>query len=1353
MLRARYRVASVATMRETRLFDYGNTHDSERFTSGDIVFTTTGLDDLNLTRGTWAGLVNDTVAWRVDEGEALIFENIMTRKGLRLNLSSPLTCRPLLRAGAADSSKFVEVLLSCYTNSVGCVLIRIRVTIPPISLSAAVTYEEICRQSVPTTCITCMTDVDGDPVLGRTDGSCANVKFPDVLPARMNLIPFAPNAMGNSENRGSGDDTSMVSGVSDESAPSHRSVASSMSFGLMTRLFGSPRGNSNAAGRNAMEASSHEPRQQSSATRRSREEKAPYRKTMDNVLCVAKVQLDVKALVSLHQSGRLCVYWATDASYQYVTDIVLPVKLSVGIVNHFLLTGPNESVIAAVVADEDPHADSLRVFNIASKIRGERSIALAATQIAVRQGPVDRIVSAAFTGEDVIVGSESGFVSGLLNVPSDVDDGTGIPTGTAWTAFDDMEQPFGLANILDSACPDPRDQLLQAHRFSVSAVAKALRMENPGLVSRAQIEETVKNTVFDHDGENMWQRVKARAEHITKSEDLLVRDLCVVDGVGLVVARQRSLFVLRGLLEYEQKAVENRAHLLLNREPLTCPGPGWMLSSHGACQVIASQYSLENSNPEAKNKLKFMLSAATCFSGVETEDPLLDRLARRHGLGQEEGAVFSDLGSAISSSLSSIEPGPSLLFFLQSFSEMDLLLVAAEQASNNLPVSSMFASGIAWLLKSQSTAYSLSDSWIDKASAADHNSPGQAAWRIERAYAFFITASEWSSKGAVTATDIGCVVKLAGLTNEEVTATEQADAQEDVIMVGAPSDQPGEPDVARFREHLGFWLLERSVRMLESNGAPKSAAAVSLEAMGRAPDRKRHEMMRASAFTRFLDAGNLEHALIAILRDPYPVEESSAISPQESSALRDAVGLFVDAVANHGRLQWLAECGLPEPLCVLCGLALERRARAADAMNIRRNIRSGGSTGGGDPLMISVESEDFKKLVSEYEQLYSWHILRNDESSAATSALEWGERLSNEGLITIRNAAANDAIRMSVDQQMRLLLEWAKAKCEAWSYALSGAQLEPRGRRYIVRSRFSLLADGSQPRKGIVSESWVSRRHLLAHAQSRVLTAMLSEGESDDTRIQFVQFVVSPDSVLLLPQAEGLRWVTSMLINHRPSYDNMLLCAELGSAWREEVGEGLLVDIIKEAANRASQQTVTTFGYPELDELLRAVVSTGGELEASRNWHLIALESALATSAGVIASPQWLVDAAAWGTAAFAEGTTETERFFSGRRRGDAAGVVRALLRNHRPVDAAKLLIVGLKSQGKMTRSDGNKDTFYVPYSAIDATMEMLAQCADDYPDAEVYRQRLEACTTTHISKMDERVQNRGAELMEVEAS
>lgn len=1338
-------------MRETRLFDYGNVHDSGSFTSADIIFTSSEFDDSGIIPGTWAGLARETIAWRVEEGRSLIVENIVTHKGFRLNFSTPLTCRPLVLAESRDSSTTLEALVSCYTSKNSSVLIRMRLNIPASGTSTTITHEEICRRSIASTWITCMAAVDSDYIVGRKDGSCAIVKFKDGMPARMDLIPFAPSAHASTESNDAREDTSMISGASGESAPSQRSVASSMSFGLMTRFFGSPRVGAPSAGGNTIEASSQDLRLTSSSMRPSREEKrGSYWRSMDAVLCLAKITMSVKAFVSLHESGRVCVFTGEGATYECNGDIMLPVTLAKGLVTHFLAMGLPESVIAAVVADEDPNADSLRVFNITAKRRGERSLALAATQIAARMGPIDRIVSAALSGEDVIVGSQSGFISGVLNVPSDGDDGVGIPTGTLWTALDDMEQPFGLSEVLNSACSNPKDQLLQAHRFSVVAVAKALRMENPAMVSRLELETTVMNTVFDQDDGNMWHRVKARAEHIMRSEELQVRDMCVVDGVGLVVARQRSLFVLRGLLDSEKRVVQNRAHLLLDREPIKATHPACFLASHGLCQVLGAQYSAESADASAKAKLKFMLSVATSFSGVEKEIPLTDRLAQKLRGEMEESSSFSDLKSTIQYLSSALEPGAPLLQFLQGASELDLLLIAAEQASNALPVSSMFASGISWLRKRTSSSFSLTNSWIDKSSQIGQSGPDPAAWRIEKAYAFFLTASQWSVKGAeVSERDIRCAVELAGLTADEAAVSRASGDEEDVIMEeGTAAMGPAIQTVSLFRDHLGFWLLERAVRMLETSGASQSAAAASLEAMELAPDTKRFEMMRASAFTRFLDSGSLEHALNAILRDPLHRDNESS-SSLESSALRDTIGLLVDAVADKGMLNWLAQYRLPEPLGVLCGLALQRRARASEAFKFRHvldNIHSKP-----DRMEDSPVSEGFKRPINEYEQLYAWHILRDDLSNAATSALEWGERLSAEGLSTIRNAFGTEFSGLSTESKLKLLLEWGKAKCEALGYALAATQLEPPHRRFIASSRFSLSDNVGRQRKGIVSESWVSRRLLLAHAQSRVLTRMVCDEQSSDLKEQFVQFVASVDSVLLLPQAEGLRWVIAMM-GEGTSYENMLLSAELASAWREEAGDELLIEVVQLAAAKASDQNEKSFSYPELDNLLGAIVSTGGVMEESRNWNLIALESALSTSAGAIASPQWLVDAAAWGSDAFAEGTSAKTHVFSGRRRGDAAGVVRALLRNRRPVDAAKVLMVGLKSARKTGDAGDSVERFYIPYSAIDATMEMLAQCADDYPDAGLYRERLEELTTGHVSRMEKRVLVRAGDSMEVEA-
>lgn len=1346
-------------MRETKLYRYGCAREVETFPTAEIVFPTSLLHQSALL-GTWAGLVDFSTAWRVEDGRVLVFENIFSRKGLRLDLSAPLTCKPLLRAAGVDGTRFMEVLLSCHSRA--CILLRIRVAIPASGSSADYTYEEISRLILQHSSVTCMADVDNAVVIGFDNGSCGRVQFSDGSNADISITTFSAHPTIIADPRRHGENTSLVSGLS-EDALSHRSAASSISFGLMNRLFGAPRVPTNTVTSNVLEATSQTLTQSPRFLKRGREDRLSQKESRDRVLDVAKVNIDGKVVASLHESGRICVYVAWENEFQFTADIVLPIKLSKGLVSHFLLTGPPDSVLAVVMCDEDPNADSLRMFDVAAKIRGERSMTLASTQITKRDGPIDRVVAASFTGDDVIIASETGFVSGVLNASNDINTNVGIPTGTLWTALDDVDELFGVGKILDNVVCEPWGPLIQAHRFSTNAVAKALRLPDPASLTRAEVEETIRTTTFDSDAENMWKRVKIRADYITKSEDMLVRDLCFVAGVGLVVARRAFLFVLRELLEPEQRAIGSSTHLLSAREPVINRKLAYLLSSHAACQVIASQFSnevgKENEIDGIKSKLTFMLRMSASFSHVVTDVPLSERIALQDGeLSGNAMNTDSLFPSVVSNMVTVLEPGPALLSFLSRSSEMEQLLLAADQVADALPIAAMFASGLSWLWQFR-TKTSGPRTGVENVTRAHGVNEGEDLGEdseepsvfLRKAYACLVNAANWCEKDMeLIEEDVLCVLDLAGLSDNDLGTNEERNLEEDVSMDDNPGSLPNGPRASEIRQNLSFWLLERSARLLEGSGAPKSAAAVALEAMSRAPDRRRHEMMRAAAFSTFLDAEELKHALTALLREPHMTANAPLIVVEESDALRDAIGLFIDAVADRGELQWLAGSTLPEPLRVLCGQALERRARAADAMHLEVRAREKRGPADFFRRLDSKETEITSRNINPYEQLYSWHVMRGDESSAAICALEWGERLSNEGLGAIRILTVNSVVNLAVEEQLGLLLSWAKLKCQAYSYASSAAHLERVNRRYIARSRFSILRSGKgKHTKAIVSVSWASRRHLLAYAQTRVFAEMLSSQEGDVSISQTVPYLTSPNSNLLTEERDGIMWIGTML-TRKASYDKMLLCMELGYAWREEFGDEVIIDVVKRAASLASQKSVLNFGYTELDDLLQALFSMEGQ-DSSKNWSLVALESALSVTAGMIGSPQWLVNAAAWGTRTLAGSTEGSEQNFCGRKRGDAAGVVRALLRNHRPMEAARVLLMGLANQENID-SDKANTKFYIPYSAVDATIEMLENVEDDCIEAKTYKKKLRDSINAHTARMERLMKDRTGDRMEVMA-
>jgi len=207
-------------MRETRLLDYTSSSTSQHFVTTEISVSPPRADPSGLVHGTWAGLTGTTAAWRVEDGSVIIIENVLTRKGVRIQLTSPITCRPLLKE-IADSDGAVDVVLSCHSLNSGCTLLRIRVQVPNTSLSSEAQCEEISRLQLRTACITCMVEIDGHIVVGLGDGRCALLSFMQAPSRKVAMFPFCPSPAVKSEDHAHGENTSMVSA---ESGASRRSV-------------------------------------------------------------------------------------------------------------------------------------------------------------------------------------------------------------------------------------------------------------------------------------------------------------------------------------------------------------------------------------------------------------------------------------------------------------------------------------------------------------------------------------------------------------------------------------------------------------------------------------------------------------------------------------------------------------------------------------------------------------------------------------------------------------------------------------------------------------------------------------------------------------------------------------------------------------------------------------------------------------------------------------------------------------------------------------------------------------------------------------------------------------------------
>lgn len=907
----------------------------------------------------------------------------------------------------------------------------------------------------------------------------------------------------------------------------------------------------------------------------------------------------------------------------------------------------------------------------------------------------------------------------------------GLPGRTLWTAVDDVDEKFGLGRSIDCLPDDGQAHLLCAHRFSPSSIAKAIRLQNASTATRDYVYHALAHIHLE-DEENGIKRIKHRAEQITKAEELRVCDISWDETVGLVVARKNGIHIMRPLFDCEKRVYAHHDDLLTCDQETPRGSTAWLLASHAACQNVSAQYLDSVSENSQTEKVRFMLSLATRFSQSYPNISMTDLFCRRNAeICMDEGQTptFPEVMVVLDRLL---QPGAPLLAALYGFFEMETLGEAAEHCADILPISSAFANGFVWLHrfereKEMGAEADISLNHEDLNMEADP----AALDMLNKAFAFFVLATQSCSE-EVTTEDVVCALGLAGYPAEQLCNLHGESTNDEVDwrlweIPGIPDATGNVAETVKLGE-CAFWLMEKALRMTESFRVPKTSAAVALEAMKNAPNKQKHEQMRTKAFNHFLDAGDLRLGLDAILSGPFHSAGEEEVSVEEAEALKDSIGHFINRTADENKLKWLAEQELPEPLRMLCGQALERRARGVEVLALRVRKRRHG---------LMDDDDELEKELSEggeYEDLYAWHVLRGDHWSASVCALEWAERLADEGPELVRNTV-NEALEGQArtycsEMYVTLLLEWASAKCQALSCVQTAMRVEGTT-KYVSRSRFSLAGrEFGDRRSAVVNIEWVSRRLLLSHAQRMYLARLVMDMRGDGLGSENVDHLASEWSPLLKETRAGVEWVSSM-IRQVPTFDDVLLCGELCSAWREEIGDAPLVDVVGDAARAAARKEVFVFEYRDLDALLRSVDTGCKRFGFSRrNWYTIALDNALSTCAGRISCPKWLIDAAVFGTDSLADDERDDG---SMPRAGDMLGAVRVLLRNHRPVDAAKVLLQGLSEAGRLLK-EGR--TFYVSYTVIDATLETLHQMAQDYSEAELYYKKLLEQVQEHIGRV-----------------
>jgi hypothetical protein len=1067
------------------------------------------------------------------------------------------------------------------------------------------------------------------------------------------------------------------------------------------------------------------------------------------------VHLSVPVLAALHGSGAVEVYApSADGSHRQAGEMRLPVPLAVAQSGHFLLAADASAGVLLVVltVDCEPRPHALHVYSLALTMRITRRVSFASTLVAHRDGPFDRLAGALIlpTGargglaEDasapvLVLATETGHLAAMEMAPTGTpgSSGVGLPSRTIWTAEDDVASAFGCWHAFDSLRTNVTERLLAARRFSTAAVAKALRAPELANADRLDLAHLAESHVAEavnvgEDEAQVGDRLVQSAQRHALLLDMPVSRVEYVPGVGAVISRNSGIFAIRPMFEEESICARESDAV---REALsgfgeesrlqTSTGDDFVartLAAHATPQLAAARLFI--TPPDSSERAVAACVLSLSFRVAESGDgnQSVGEVSKHYYEATDEPreSNWKRWVGAVCDATAALVPGKQALLFLHSAVEYAALQDLADRCSELLPISCLFCQGLV-LLELSKRRHNASASVMVVDGGAENSTSTDA-------FSSFVSAAKYAGNNAARSVrpdllereDIDCVIELAQLhlrLSGGVRPTDDDEnMSEDKPENGAPS--ASETRYLALRKHLDFWLLERSLRLIEGGDFAEAAAAMALEALSVAPDAKKYEMMRAAAFGRFLDAGDLEYALQTILKPPFQVsglQVGEAVNEECACALRDCVGLLVNAAIDRGRFAWLLEGELPAPVKELAALALERRARSSEMFvreHLIQEIRHGAILGGDSATRVS----------SPYEYLYVWQLERQDVNGAAVCALEWYERIASEGLNETRVFAASSRASL-VQSPLALLLTWARIKSRALAAACATVRSLPGGQQYVARSRHCILA-GYTPvsvAEGVVDLDWLSRRHLLARAQMTCLSKRIGKESQTETaltpsKMPSSDYVLSQADVLLGDGDRGVSFAVSSLLASPTSIEATFQALDLALAWRsEDCGDSLVAGVISVAGMRASARlpgnstSVHVLSYADLNRLLDHVTTateTGGRC-MSRNWYRVAAEGALEASAGTTGLPRWLSDAASFGPGVGAE----ARAFASGKLGGDACGMIQLWLRYGRLAEAAELLICGLhESIALLQRHDLTAAQVDIPYSCLDSTLELLAE-------------------------------------------
>uniref|UniRef100_A0A7S2ZVC3 Uncharacterized protein n=4 Tax=Rhodosorus marinus TaxID=101924 RepID=A0A7S2ZVC3_9RHOD len=750
-----------------------------------------------------------------------------------------------------------------------------------------------------------------------------------------------------------------------------------------------------------------------------------------------------------------------------------------------------------------------------------------------------------------------------------------------WSLTDDLSEE-GCWRKTDTMVSSVEDVLFSPGRFTDAAIAKAIQVPLEASVSRRDLTVLVKEFIKEQemkdpgrDKKDILAQVIRRATRATVATEARIIGAgtapqgmsSIIRGLGVSVLRpclrQERAYLLAG-----RSGQMAEAHAVDESSSIATGSWAWMLAGVSALQVV----SCEDQEGSSAIPILRRPSDANMDLGLAS---IAARYVQENLERQGEDISEWSFESCLQEICSTMVPAPLLLRFLVAIQEYSTLAEAATRTAERLPASSHFAAGISAL-----SDYSLR---YNPKSLAEPEIRRQADAEADEILNMFLDGASALPEQPKDSEDIQTIEKLVGLSD----------------ILGSD------------KESLEFWYRERVVRMLESVRAIKGAATAAVDAMQYASTRRNYGVMRSVVFQRFLDIGDVEKALAAVLYPPFRPRREDAREhfkdfwtedeADEALSLRDMIGSITNAVLAAGKLEWFASCALPETVSSAVKIALLRMARSSDVIAM---LGSG---------------------KSPYEDVMAWDMVRGDTAGVAASAYEWARRLLEErvhgtkldlwtqGRASALSSALGALKLFHPNQQIipttltkgTVLLNSNPDEMTA-TLTLDESDAMMEDEEVTLKSPLTLdelldaVGDSKVP---VVGAEHLERLSLLANAQAVIIARDGTDGAEPplEENIEAVEYAIA--RLCFYQQVEP--------------------ATRLAIAWANaENSENLTVQVARASASTA----VILDKWNLLDSSLSLLQDWP---RTTRNYSFIALEGVLAASGGALSPPQWLIDQAA----------------------------------------------------------------------------------------------------------------------------